>query len=246
FFIETEHAKDQAIIGQGGGLVGFALSKFLREAFSSLGAFFILLAGLITGILITSNTPVGWILDKIRAGIDFIKELIARWRNREATDDDYLPNQTEEKEVAVTAKEEEKREKEEPSIKVVASLSEPTTMRQITGSSRSKRTQDSQSGDLHHETVVNKRDADQVWKYPPLSLLSSSEDKGAERGDVSKNARIIEDTLDSFGIKAKVAEINLGPSVTQYALSYTQGTKISKIRNLQNDLAMTLASPTGS
>lgn len=85
-----------------------------------------------------------------------------------------------------------------------------------------------------------------VWKYPPLSLLSEKVGSPANRGDVKKNASIIEKTLDSFGIAARVAEVNGGPAVTQYALEISAGTKIAKIANLQHDLALSLAAPTGA
>jgi len=84
-----------------------------------------------------------------------------------------------------------------------------------------------------------------IWEYPPLSLLSDSEGGEADRGDVRKNASTIEATLESFGIKAKVSEVNYGPSVTQYALEITRGTKLSKITGLTTDLALALAAPTG-
>lgn len=84
-----------------------------------------------------------------------------------------------------------------------------------------------------------------IWEYPPLSLLEESEGGEADRGDVKKNATTIENTLDSFGIKAKVAEVNYGPSVTQYALEISRGTKLSKITSLATDLALSLAAPTG-
>ncbi len=85
-----------------------------------------------------------------------------------------------------------------------------------------------------------------VWKYPPVNLLSDKVGSSADRGDVKKNASIIEKTLDSFGVQAEVAEINGGPAVTQYALRITAGTKISKIANLQHDIALALATPTGT
>lgn len=84
-----------------------------------------------------------------------------------------------------------------------------------------------------------------VWEYPPLSLLSTSEGGEADRGDVKDNAQTIESTLESFGIDAKVKEVNFGPSVTQYALQITQGTKLSKITSLSTDLALALAAPGG-
>lgn len=84
-----------------------------------------------------------------------------------------------------------------------------------------------------------------IWEYPPLSLLSPSEGGQADRGDVKKNAQIIEDTLKSFNIQAHVADVRFGPSVTQYAISITQGTKLSRITTLSTDLALALAAPTG-
>jgi len=84
-----------------------------------------------------------------------------------------------------------------------------------------------------------------LWEYPPVSLLSGKPGGKAQRGDVKINAQIIENTLDSFGIKARVAEVNFGPAVTQYALEITKGTRLSKITSLSTDLALALAAPTG-
>jgi S-DNA-T family DNA segregation ATPase FtsK/SpoIIIE len=84
-----------------------------------------------------------------------------------------------------------------------------------------------------------------TWVYPPLSLLSEVSQNKADRGDVKQNAESIERTLESFGIRAKVDEVNKGPSVTQYALKITMGTKLSRITALANDLALALAAPTG-
>lgn len=84
-----------------------------------------------------------------------------------------------------------------------------------------------------------------IWEYPPFSLLDSGDGGEADRGDVRKNAQIIEDTLESFGIKAKVVQQNNGPAVTQYALQINQGTKLSKITALATDLALALAASTG-
>lgn len=84
-----------------------------------------------------------------------------------------------------------------------------------------------------------------TWIYPPLNLLQEVTQKEAIRGDVNDNADKIEKTLDSFGIRARVKEVNKGPTVTQYALAITMGTKLSKITALGNDLALALAAPTG-
>ncbi len=97
------------------------------------------------------------------------------------------------------------------------------------------------------ETLVqNVAGQARVWKYPPLNLLSDKGGASADRGDVKKNASIIERTLESFGIQARVAEVNGGPAVTQYALEIAAGTKITKIANLQHDIALSLATRTGT
>ncbi|MEK7127281.1 MAG: DNA translocase FtsK, partial [Patescibacteria group bacterium] len=93
--------------------------------------------------------------------------------------------------------------------------------------------------------VENSGESFKLWEYPPLDLLSDETIGQADRGDPNHYANVIEKTLDSFGITAKVAEVNNGPAVTQYALEIAQGTKIAKITSLQNDLALALAAPNG-
>ena len=99
---------------------------------------------------------------------------------------------------------------------------------------------------LKAQLVSNMPGADQSWKYPPVSLLSSPETGKADRGDIKDNANTIEQTLESFGVTARVVEVNLGPAVTQYALEVALGTKLSKITALERDLALALAAPTGT
>ena len=84
-----------------------------------------------------------------------------------------------------------------------------------------------------------------IWQPPPLSLLSAEKIGKADRGDINANANIIEKTLDSFGITAKVVEVNQGPAVTQYALEIALGVKLNKITARQSDLALALAAPQG-
>ncbi len=89
------------------------------------------------------------------------------------------------------------------------------------------------------------KDSNTSWVYPPMSLLSHIAQKQADRGDMRKNSDTIEKTLDSFGIRARVSEVNQGPTVTQYAIEIVRGTKLSKITALSNDLALALAASTG-
>lgn len=99
---------------------------------------------------------------------------------------------------------------------------------------------------LSSNLVVNPPGQSKIWEYPPLSLLSDVQGTPANRGNIKQNAQILEKTLESFGITAKVVEIHNGPTITQYALAIPGGTKLSKILSLQNDLALALATTTGN
>jgi S-DNA-T family DNA segregation ATPase FtsK/SpoIIIE len=99
---------------------------------------------------------------------------------------------------------------------------------------------------LEQKLVSNIPGEEKVWKYPSLDLLSEIESGKADRGDIKGNADTVEKTLESFGITAKVVEVNLGPAVTQYALEVALGTKLSKITSLERDLALALSAPTGT
>lgn len=102
----------------------------------------------------------------------------------------------------------------------------------------------STTNSLNTQNALTSSD-NQIWQYPSIDLFDSTPGAKADRGDVRKNASIIEQTLDSFGIHARVADINNSPSVTQYALEVALGTKLAKIVSLSNDLAMALAAPGG-
>ncbi|HET9947184.1 MAG TPA: DNA translocase FtsK [Patescibacteria group bacterium] len=98
---------------------------------------------------------------------------------------------------------------------------------------------------ISDKLVTNVLENGGMWDYPQLSLLVDGPGQKAERGDIKKTASVIEKTLQSFGIAARVAEVNLGPAVTQYALEIALGTKLSKITSLANDLALATEAPTG-
>ncbi len=108
-----------------------------------------------------------------------------------------------------------------------------------------KKAESRPESDLEGGIVTNLQVQGGLWKYPPISLLSEGASGKADRGDINKNAEVIEKTLESFGISARVSEVNLGPAVTQYALEIALGTKLSKITALSTDLALALAAPTG-
>ncbi len=79
------------------------------------------------------------------------------------------------------------------------------------------------------------------YKIPPLDLLDKNNEK-PNAGNTKTNAMIIQKTLENFGIPVEMAEINIGPTVTQYTFKPAAGIKLSKITGLSNNLALGLAS----
>lgn len=106
--------------------------------------------------------------------------------------------------------------------------------------------QSNEKEEIATTVVSNLPGSDKVWEYPPIDILTESIGAKAERGDIKKNASIIEKTLESFGITAKIVEVNTGPAVTQYAIEIAIGTRLTKITSLANDIALSLAASTGT
>lgn len=75
---------------------------------------------------------------------------------------------------------------------------------------------------------------------PPTNLLDDTVSYPSA-GDVKKNAEIIKKTLANFGVPTEIVEINVGPTVTQYAIKPAEGIKLNKIVALANNLALALA-----
>lgn len=76
------------------------------------------------------------------------------------------------------------------------------------------------------------------YHLPDLGLFDPPQ---AQAVDESNRAHVLEDTLASFGVGAKVTHIERGPSITRYELKPERGVKISKIASLADDLALALA-----
>lgn len=84
------------------------------------------------------------------------------------------------------------------------------------------------------------------WIFPNIDLLQEGEVRKQDEKLYRTKAEVIQSTLKNFGIEAKVVEIAVGPTVLRFSLAITVGTKVSRIKNLSNDLALALASQTSS
>ena len=94
---------------------------------------------------------------------------------------------------------------------------------------------------LEHALVVE----DEHYEYPPVELLSKG--KKTSRGSakmLADTAAKLQKTLYSFGVSAKVENVSVGPTITRYELKPAEGTRVSKIANLADDIALNLAAET--
>lgn len=80
------------------------------------------------------------------------------------------------------------------------------------------------------------------FKLPALNLLTTAKklDHSSLKKDLRHKAEVLEETLLSFGIEAKVGEINCGPTITSFEVHPAIGVKVQKIKALENDIALNM------
>ncbi|MCR4597261.1 MAG: DNA translocase FtsK [Lachnospiraceae bacterium] len=92
--------------------------------------------------------------------------------------------------------------------------------------------------------VSRKKNASQAgYKFPPISLLtpgSGGRRSGGDKELKETSDRLIQ-TLETFGVKARITDVSRGPAVTRYELQPELGVKVSKIVGLSDDLKLALA-----
>ena len=73
------------------------------------------------------------------------------------------------------------------------------------------------------------------WKLPPVEILDMSPDIDFGQADNSKRARLIEEALESYGVEAKVVQVNAGPTVTQFGVEPGWDRKFREIKDRDED-----------
>ena len=94
------------------------------------------------------------------------------------------------------------------------------------------------SEELKQDSIILEDRKD--WKLPPFDLLDDNKTE-VDSGNIEHTVSIIQKTLHDFGIEVEMGEVNVGPTVTQYTLSPAPGVKLSRIGELQNNLALALS-----
>ncbi len=94
---------------------------------------------------------------------------------------------------------------------------------------------------LEHALTVE----DENYEFPPVEFLTSGK-TATKMGKkaVTDTANKLQKTLYSFGVSAKVENVSVGPTITRYELKPAEGVRVSKIANLADDIALSLAAET--
>src|SRR3990167_7687168 len=211
-----------------GGRVGEMLFRTFAEMITKLGSMLVFLIGVFVGLVVLFDTT----LDELTQGVSFTIKNILRFYPKNLINSLFKTKKqliVRNKPIAIKG----------GGIKDVAVI--PAANIKI---QHVKKEPELLSEKLVTNTV-GELTSGGIWEYPALSLLSDASNQKADRGDIKKVAAVIEKTLQSFGVDARVSEVNLGPAVTQYALEIALGTKVSKITALSNDLALATEAPTG-
>jgi len=132
-------------------------------------------------------------------------------------------------------------EKEEEEVKTDGEEKNDETKMDIEANETEVGTGKIQRGDIN--TPYDPKLDLEHYKYPTLNLLRKADDQGPQIDMFEQNAnknRIIE-VLKQFGVEIKSIKATIGPTITLYEIVPSEGTRISRIRNLEDDIALSLA-----
>lgn len=219
---EVEDAYQTALEGRGSGLVGFMFAYPLSKAFSRWAAIFLFLGSFVVGLFLALNTSLkdiwGWIKSM---------SLVETSRDGGTEDVEAESDSIEEDTGSQT-----------PLFRIGgrrdrAAAADPNQLR--LQSQQQAREKEQYMRVRQHVRAANRR-----YRPPSLDLLHSSVGK-PNSGDIEKNKENIRATLEKFGIAVTMGKVNVGPTVAQYTLRPDEGVKLSKITQLQDNLALALA-----
>ncbi|HBA36789.1 TPA: cell division protein FtsK [Candidatus Falkowbacteria bacterium] len=234
FFIKPINWEAMVRLGQGGGYVGWQLSRLFFYLFGFWGGVLVLVALLLISLVLVFNAS----LDKI-VGRESLLAKIARpfvlfFKSLFSSEDNF----GEERDFGAEAREEilgawEKREV-------------PAKMEKLDTEDEADEADEVLPVKKSPPSGLPKKQEKIVWPQRsikidlPLELLNNKFSK-AIGGDTEINAHKIQKTLEKFGIVVEMGETKVGPTVTQYTFRPAEGVKLSRVTTLSNDLSLALA-----
>ncbi|WP_059170167.1 DNA translocase FtsK [Bacillus sp. FJAT-27445] len=251
----------------GGGMIGAVLYAMFHYLFATTGTKII--AGLLiaSGLILITGKTFGEALGKLfsltasayKTQLEAFKADLAEWQGKRKQRKEQQTKQKREKEKKPVEKQiAENKEIQEADADIIPAkppVQEPIISSFIDKAYGSEGKQDGQktqkpaavNKDLEEELVsppiTFAELENKSYELPPLSLLTlpRKADQSGEYELIHANAAKLERTFHSFGVKARVTQVHLGPAVTKYEVHPDVGVKVSKIVSLNDDLALALA-----
>lgn len=240
---EGNEALKLAMRGDYGGMIGYWIGNFFDQTISRMGGLVVILPVIVISSSFATGLSLVQMRDLIMAIVGFFIKIFTSiaglFKNDSAKD--AVENKVDVKNAKNANDLEEKK-------RMVGELSGQTKVSVSVAPKKNVtmiRSENRNPSEIVPSVSVTGGDYSN-WQLPPVDLLNLPLPEENVKQDLSKNASIIEQTLDSFGVQARVADIASGPTVTQYALDIAMGTKVSRIKNLGGDLALALAAPSGA
>lgn len=241
----------------GGGMIGallFAVSHYLfAEIGTKIIAFILIIIGF---ILLTGRTFGDLVARMFIMTTTFLK---TQW-DQFLTDLTDWREKTKEKKIEKTEKKkQEKSSIPEENLIVQVNSTEPVNDVPINPepiiSSFTEKAYSSNEEDTNLQSILPEKEEETVppitftevenhaYELPPIHILKlpKQTDQSGEYELIHANAAKLERTFQSFGVKARVTQVHLGPAVTKYEVHPDVGVKVSKIVSLSDDLALALA-----
>ncbi|MDD3474769.1 MAG: DNA translocase FtsK 4TM domain-containing protein [Candidatus Dojkabacteria bacterium] len=245
-WMDPDKMSDIVELSNSGGILGREIHLFLLGIVGQFIEIIIILLILIVAFSLITDTTLEQISDlvtdsEVKPKFS-LKDFFKGDQTKEEISDEKrveeLVIKTGEDEIPIETTEEKQKEIE---------IEQPQEEQYIENSSRQKTFDDISTDNVDSEDDMQPRAPKYTdWVFPTLDLLKEPERQSQNKDRYKKDALIIEQTLKSFGIQGKVVQIAIGPTVVRYSLSISVGTKVSKIKNLGNDLALALASQNSS
>ncbi|NQS74956.1 MAG: DNA translocase FtsK [Peptococcaceae bacterium] len=254
--IPVENAFSAGFAGDGGGLIGALVSYVAIKSFGIIGTYVILVAfSLIALLLLTKLSTAAMVKGFTTKVRNTFKNAVARIMNFlfEEVEEEKAPEPAppiiidhEGEQYAIVKghkKIKETRAKERitvmpPAVKKSTQISPNVVSKNISDESP-------EAEDIFPVFDKNYRQELPTFQLPPISILTRSHRVKSNRlsKDISENIRILEDTLESFGVKAKIMQVSKGPAITRYEIQPPPGVKVSRIVGLADDIALSMAAP---
>lgn len=246
FFENVKSFYENGINKNGGGIIGGLLTVPLILVFGNIGTIIILLAGLIISFVILLEVSLESVLLMVNKVVIKIKWFVSRLLISKKR-----LELLKEKE-KVNVKQEPKESKTDEHADKAINVNRTEKNKKVRDDNKKQEPQIEESNkdcnseieelELNH-TVLNY--FQDVYEFPPVELLKSGSGhkKIGFKKELREMAYKLEETLDSFGVKARVINICRGPTITRFELTPAAGVKVSRIVSLADDLALNLAVP---